>query len=215
MPPGMMLRSQPWFIVRLWCWWLSLSGKERVEVVGIAVVAAYTTVAYAQLRALRRSTDAEVATVRAWVYPVDVKPPPPAEIQLNGKFPIEFRNGGKTPALELLLTEEFKYWDRAAGEPMPKFLECTGLIRNKAVYKFGAIDTDGTRWLEVPTIDAQLTKDQSAKLVSLQGALLVHLCLEYQTVSAEQKGLTEYCTVAYGADLKSTAPCLSTSLKLR
>jgi hypothetical protein len=97
MPPGMMLRSKPWFIVRLWRWWLSLSGKQRVEVVGIAVVAAYTTVAYGQLRALRRSTDAEVATVRAWVYPVDVKPPPPAEIQLNGKFPIEFRNGGKLP----------------------------------------------------------------------------------------------------------------------
>jgi len=203
----------------IWYGWLALPGTKKakfiVECTGIVVVAAYTSVAFLQLRDMNHSTDAVVATVRAWVYPADIDPPSPSEIRPNARFPIKFKNGGKTPALELILSEDFKYWDRGSPkEPVPRFSPCPKTPLGTTQHKYGALDVDQARWLDPPTVNIQLTAKQSSQLIALKAALFIHVCLEYQTVTG-QKGLTDYCSVAYGADLKATAPCLLNPLNLK
>jgi hypothetical protein len=90
-----------WF-VKLLDWWYVLTGKDRatiiLEITGIVVVGVYTTVAALQWCKMIEATNAQVATIRAWLVPTDNTPPPIAGIGPTTKFPIKIENTGQTLA---------------------------------------------------------------------------------------------------------------------
>jgi hypothetical protein len=113
-----------WFH-RLWCWWLELAGRDRatiiLELLGIAVVIAYTTVAALQWKQMRKATNsaknAALAAVRQAntadeamrfsqrpyieIGRPDDKPIAEWVIERSGKkvgLRIYFQNAGSTPA---------------------------------------------------------------------------------------------------------------------
>jgi hypothetical protein len=181
--------------------------NSTVAVIGLFVLIAYTTFAGIESCQMIKATKASAAAVRAWVIPTDVTPPPVANLKLNGEFPIYFTNNGKSPAFDLRLTEEFKYWDRTSE--MPTFGGCP--IRS-IMYAYGALGADKSQWYHPPTFNLELNSEQAANLIAGKAALLVHACIGYRTVLNNEKGMTNYCTVAYAADSHATAPCVPTAI---
>lgn len=105
-----------------WLW--NLSPLEKFTLAYVIFTAIYAVITIKLYCVTKQSADANVTAVRAWVYPSDIIPPSPAQIHVGAKFPVRFENGGKTPATEIVVTEEFKYWARSSGVPMPEFDHC-------------------------------------------------------------------------------------------
>ncbi len=160
----------------------------------------------------RISANANVATVRAWLVPVNTYPPPIEALNPSAKFPIKIQNTGQTPAMDLTLTEEFKFWDGSLTQTRDQFGPCPA---KGTPHFYGALSKDDPPYtFDQPTLDITLTPDQQKEL-GRTGMIIVHACLSYRTISGG--GLTDYCIVAYGPNTGqgATAPCFPKSLDLR
>jgi hypothetical protein len=215
------------FFYRLWHWWLGLDGRDRatiiLEVLGIAVVAAYTTVAAFQWGALKKanlinrivaqaakeSTDAEVATNRAWIVPTDGPQKNPSTVELYWK------NAGKTPAVRVRGTAEYaSQWPHHFSDGCNTLAQ-TMVIKNTKTGK-GSVTASvpgeevrtvmaasGGWWVEQPYLlpdrSFQMTleevpNDWNRPLIGHQiHILLIHGCVWYTDALTNQERTTEFC----------------------
>jgi hypothetical protein len=212
---------------RLWHWWLGLNGRDRatiiLEVLGIAVVAAYTTVAAIQWHALKKanrinrmlaqaakeSADAEIATNRAWIVPSD------GPQRNSGPVELYWTNAGKNPAVRVRGTAEY------ATQRPHHFLDGCDTLAKTMVIKSTetakgrvAVSVPGEQvqtvmaasggwWIEQPYLlsdrSFQMTlqevpKDWNRPLVAQQThVLLIHGCIWYTDALTHQERTTEFC----------------------
>jgi hypothetical protein len=192
-------------------WKLRRKPSFVVEVVALVFLILYTSAQLYQSCAIKKSSDATVATVRAWLVPIDNSPPPISEVGPSAKFPIKIKNSGQTPAMDLKLTEQFKFWDGPLTETRGQFGRCPA---SGVAFFYGALSSGESNNFDQFPMNIQLTSDQMNRLASRQAMILVHVCVKYRTISGD--GLTDYCIIAYGpgGDPYSTAPCYPKSLDL-
>jgi hypothetical protein len=184
------------FWYRFWHWCRDLSGIHRatffLEIVGIVVVAIYRTVAalqWCQMRsatratktaadAARKSADAEVATVRAWLAVSDQQfvyiDPAPGKV-FSPMFGLKINNVGKTIGRQLKTSEEFVFDDSAQLRHFP---QCP--TTHKSEIQF--IKVGETQWWSEPI--KTIGKGQFARVVKRQGnaSIYAHGCIEYRDV---------------------------------
>src|ERR1700730_10931090 len=182
-------------LYRVWHWWIGLSGKGRatiiLEIIGILVVAAYTTVAALQwcqmkaatkatqiaAQAAKESADAEVAASRAWIVPCRNKifwpdtPGPLAEL--------DWKNGGKTPAVHIRVSEEYG-------------------VDFKRTFKQGCVINDNQQVSPMLMPDEPLSTGVTGRIPqdwnNGKGTVLsIHGCIRYVDVLSNQERSTEYC----------------------
>ena len=171
----------------------------------VAFTAVYSLISLAALRVAimssrmaRKSADASIATVRAWLDIPTLKffyPPPNARQPVVPKFSLTVENLGRTPAKALQVTVEFVLGDQSADK---QFTGCpeTNLIRNP----FMVAGPPGEPFT------FPLGTELAAKFAQLNGAadsrlsIYAHGCVRYHDVMTNLERLTGFCVRYYGGD---------------
>ena len=167
-----------------------------LEIVGVFVVAAYTTIAALQwcdmrtaALAAKESADAAVASVRAWIVVTKYDPPRVQAMKLfNMPFAVEFENAGKTPATDISDGIEFVFVPK--DRPAPKFKGCP---KNEDTPEM--LIRAGQPFSINPEIKPHLSADQKESLTNgnAGGSLFIHGCLHYHDVLTRKQRVTEFC----------------------
>lgn len=142
---------------------------SKVQAVGTLIAAQSASNA---ANAAKDSAEAELVSVRAWLVPFDIKPPPIAELKPGDSFEIDFQNDGKTIALEPAISETFAFWDKGGGKPQSWFSACA-INPIKASIRSGSILPDRIGHL-TDNCSLLLNPIQKEKRQAHTAAILVH-----------------------------------------
>jgi hypothetical protein len=172
----------------------------------LIVVSIYTVTAIAlwcQTRqateATKMSADAQVATVRAWMWPVNWQEthiPSFADMQAGKWAPFDFQllNVGHTPAINPRMRKiAFIYHPSVDSLAMPEFPHCPD---KPLAEEPGAREAQVILPNEGPQMHLAATKLSVAQYDMLfkgHATLTMWGCVYYNIVSSEQIGISEYC----------------------
>src|SRR5215469_3768135 len=184
--------------------WNYLAPTEWFALVTtLAIIALFLVSGYqgCELRkesiATKQSADVSVATVRAWVAVVDWIVPEPRSLGRGG-LGMMIENVGKTPALNLTISQEGKLW--RVGQSLPVLKSCAELPIPTAI---GNVLQAGGRPVRVsePLVLTDIDAGQLSKLGDQTIGLVLHGCITYENVlnaaGRALPGQTEYCTIFY------------------
>jgi len=213
--------------------WRRLSAFQQATLIiqsaGVVVVLVYTVINWRLYRqtkqavyqttvaaqAAEKSVDSSFASVRAWMVPVNVHLPSPEQIKQGIKsFTIDFHNAGKTPASNPTLSEAFVFWKEESGH-IPTFHGCPA---SKSGMMYGPMNDGQTASYGPSEITVTLDDKQRAALANKQAGLFIHVCVEYGLVLTTEKGMTDYCSIAYlpdGGINGETLPCPNNPITLK
>lgn len=167
-----------------------LTEQALEETKGLAKTAAEQAIA------AKTSAEAEAATTRAWIA-VQGFPPWKAVDQQTLHIEANFKNAGKTPAIDANAGFEFRY---SADHVMPKFRGCP-----KFTDHYGTMSADQQIQLRR---DHRLHPEELKAIVDHRASIYVHGCFQYRDVlKSKEPRLTEFC-VEYGLR-DGVAPCTS------
>jgi hypothetical protein len=185
-------------LYRFWHGWLALNFKDRaiiiLDILGIGVVVAYTTVAALQwcamlhankltkqsVDAARESADAAVAASRAWIMPTGSL----GKTWWAKSFlavELDWTNVGKSPAVRIRATAEYRV-DLMGGP-----------------FNAGCVTPKKTGWetseaVLLPSGEFRLTLQSLPRNWNGKAKILsIHGCIWYADVLTNQERTTEFC----------------------
>ncbi len=144
------------------------------------------------------SAKAQIATVRAWIWPVQWQAHPIPDnysaVQAGEWTPMTFvdMNIGHTPAINVFLMGRGRLIYHPMNSPMPFIERCpdarpkeTSDFRDIQIILPGEGPTLHPRWIP--------SADEYDALVKGHATAILHECIYYNVVSSEELGVSEFC----------------------
>jgi hypothetical protein len=152
-------------------------------------------IAVLSAEAAKQSSDAAMASVRAWLSVADWVVPPPERINEGiGKL---IENVGKTSALNPEMTEEYFFLPNK-DSPIPPLTDCQDFPSSKRIAIGSVAGPSSPRSIPAREIARSFSNGQIISLSHHLGRVILHGCVMYKLVgSAEKVGVTEFCSVFY------------------